>query len=244
MRVLVHVLAGGLLFAWLAAPVAAREIWEGKPPHGRDLMSPSERRLFWREFLALETDDERRSYWLAHNEAMDRRAEEWGVSLEPARTGTGGDGHIGFWRPPYFTDIMTEEEQAKYRTDLDALPVRESRQQYVREHILRMQLRAAERGISIPSARAFDDVFEVTTADEAAAAVLGYDPRSFPPPVAANATGDDADSLDASDAESEREDDSLAANAAEAQLARDADSLTAGADEAVEESIAEGAAAP
>jgi len=210
MREFVCVLAGALLFAALATPSFARdgkarvvnegkpaeakEVWDRQPPHGRDLMTRSERREFWHQFLALQTDDERRDFWLAHNAKMDQRALEWGVSLEPARDIPPGYVNVGFYRPPYFSDIMTEDEIAHYRSDLDALPDREDRRRYVREHIVKMQVRAAERGVSIPSALEFDDVFDGITADQAGAAAiraaLGYE-GGVVPTDAYEAQGDD-----------------------------------------------------
>jgi hypothetical protein len=71
---------------------------------------------------------------------------------------------------PYFTDIMTPEERANYRSDLDGIPDRDDRRRYVADHIRRMQARADERGVSAPSAKDFDDVFDGLEEAEAAEA--------------------------------------------------------------------------
>jgi hypothetical protein len=70
------------------------------------------------------------------------------------------DRKVVFWRPPYFEEIMTDEELANYVPALDALPDRLDRTRFVAEHIRTMYFRALERGVSAPSIEPFDDVFE------------------------------------------------------------------------------------
>lgn len=152
----------GLSLLTLPCPQAvAREPWVGKPPYGRSLMTRQERKTYWKEFQALETDEERRAYWDAHVERMKQRVIERGVSEpvnQPNLAGVKGD--ISFWRPPYFQDIMTEEEQLAYRPTLDSISDRLERTRFVAQHIRKMYARGIARGVSVPSTFDFADVFE------------------------------------------------------------------------------------
>jgi hypothetical protein len=233
MRFRGRVWVGALLLLALALPAKAREIWEGRPPHGRDLMTRSERKQFWHEFLALETDAERERYWLEHIRKMDRRALEWGVELEPANLDGPSNRPLGPWRPAYFQDIMTDEEKRAYRSDLNAIPDREDRRTYVRNHILRMQLRAAKRGISIPSARRFDDVFDGITADAAGEALIGFYIRRIRAADAADLVALEDDSLvDSGEAyPTGAADDSLEGSGEESMRSADDDSVAGSGEE-------------
>jgi len=170
MRSFVHALTVALL---LATPALAKNVWDNQAAWGGRMMSSVEKKIYWKDFLALETDEERQAYWDAHVAKMTKRGLEWGVSLpKPRRILTEEERYLGFWRMPYFQEIMTKEESAHYRSDLDAIPDENDRRRYVADHIRRMQARAAARGISIPSARKFDDVFDPPeTADVPATAV-------------------------------------------------------------------------
>jgi hypothetical protein len=171
MRSFVHALAVVLL---VATPALAQNVWDKQPAYGGRMMSKAEKKLYWREFLAFETDEERQVYWDDHVAKMTKRALEWGVSPPRQRKVLSkGERFLGYWRRPYFPDMMTEEEAANYRSDLDAIPDRDDRRRYVADHIRRMQARAESRGVSVPSAAEFDDVFdppESADATETAAA--------------------------------------------------------------------------
>ena len=161
MRSFIHALAVLQLVALVATPALARNVWEKRAAHGAAMMTKAEKKTYWREFLALETDAERQAYWDAHVAKMEARALERGVALpDPPKVLTEEERNLGFWRPPYFPEIMTEEELASYRPDLDAIPDREARRRYVADHIRRMQARAEARGVAAPSADEFKDVFD------------------------------------------------------------------------------------
>lgn len=191
MRSFVHVLAVVLL---MTTPALAKNIWDKRPAYGAGMMSKAEKKTYWREFLSLETDEERQAYWDDHVAKMTQRAVEWGVSPPTLpRILTEEERNLGFWRAPYFQDIMTDEELANYRSDLDAIPDRNDRRRYVADHIRRMQARAKERGISIPSAQEFDDVFDPPeTADVPVTAVAEDESED----IDENDDGDDFDEND------------------------------------------------
>jgi len=139
----------------------AREPWVGNPPYGRALMTRAELKTYWREWMALQTDEERRAYWDAHVAKMQQRVAERGLSDPVRETNLAGvAGKVSFWRPPYFQDIMTDEEQRAYRPSLDAIPDRMDRWRFVANHIRTMYARGVERGVSVPSTYDFRDVFE------------------------------------------------------------------------------------
>jgi hypothetical protein len=187
MRLLRLATAVILLGAFLGAPVAAREPWERRATaYGRNLMTKEERKAYWREFNALETDSERTAYYNAHVAAMKQRAADRGVS-EPewGPLAPGEESEVTFWRAPYFSDIMTEEEKANYRPSLDAIPDHLDRWRFVAEHIRTMYARGIERGVTVPPTTGFADVFEalgevppdapasITARDAAKAATVG-----------------------------------------------------------------------
>jgi hypothetical protein len=161
MRTFATIAATAFALVLMTAPAAARPAWKGHPPYGNDMMTRTERKAYWREFLALETDADRDAYYVVHIERMKQRALERGVSEpEMHRYIDDADRKVVFWRPPYFEEIMTDEELANYVPALDALPDRLDRTRFVAEHIRTMYFRALERGVSAPSIEPFDDVFE------------------------------------------------------------------------------------
>lgn len=194
MRPYLIAIAAASLVAVLAAPVAARPPWEGRPPYGRDLMTRAERKTYRLEFQALQTDAERDTYYSEHVEKMKHRAWERGVAEPVVGPNLSDDEQpVTFWRAPYFEDMMTPEERANYAPALDAIPDRLDRWRFVAKHIRTMYARGIERGVTVPPTDRFANVFEA----------LGEEPPDARARTSANETGSAAATGDADADEAE-----------------------------------------
>jgi len=165
-RPFASVIAAAFLVGAFAAPAADIPDWQGRPPYGKDLMTDSEKKTYWREFLALRTDADRDAYWDAHVEKMKQRAVERGVSMPKMfRKRSTEPKKPRFWGPPYFEEMMTEEEIENYYPSLEAIPDRLDQTRFVAAHIRTMYARALERGVSAPLTVEFDYIFETLGED-------------------------------------------------------------------------------
>jgi len=164
------------LLAWLAvsanAPAFAAEFkypWQGGVVYGRDLLSREERKAYWRELNALATDAEKEAYWRAHIAKMQEIARRRGVSIEDPPRIKDKPNPKTWWRDPYFSEIMTREEVAAYRRDLDAMATTAEHDAYRAAHIRRMQERARRRGIGMLSTEDWEPILRADAARRAAA---------------------------------------------------------------------------
>ena len=142
--------------AWPAVS-AANGPWNRGIVYGRALLPVLERRAYWQEIGRLETEEEKRAFWEAHIERMQRLALERGVSIErpPNAPKRKFDGRK-FSHHPYFQDLMTDDEQDAYRDAIWHINDDAERFAFVSAHILRMRTRALSRGVSYPGLDAYE----------------------------------------------------------------------------------------
>ena len=152
----------GLLGLVLIAPTAAaRDPWEGRPPHGVETMTKAEIKAYWRALNAFETYDEKLTFWLDEIARMQQRALDWGVELpDPPRYRKPGEEIVKRSKEPYFAQIMTPEEFDHYHDTLRELKIPTERRAFIAEHIVRMRARGFERGVSVPGTYDWNFVFE------------------------------------------------------------------------------------
>ena len=166
-----RVLAFTTLLALMAAATTAlavgpakkkpweRQPWEGRPPYGLPMMTGQERKAYWSELQALPTVEEKDAYWQAHMEKMEQRALERGVELPPRPKRIIPDHEQPRHpRPPYFPDIMTDEEIRAYEETLGGITDLAERKAFIAYHLQKMQARGLARGVSLPGTGDFADV--------------------------------------------------------------------------------------
>lgn len=169
--------------------------WTRGIVYGRELLTEAERRDYWREIQALETEEEKRAYWEAHIERMQQLALERGVAIEaPPNAPRRELDPRPFSHVPYFRELMTTAEQDAYRDTVFDIHDDDERNRFVSSHILRMRQRAISRGLTYPG---------LTPYEKAAVAASGMsvDPLNADAPGAAepDAAGEPIDTADAGD---------------------------------------------
>jgi hypothetical protein len=136
-----------------------RQPWEGQPPYGLPMMTELERKTYWSQLQNLPTVEEKEAYWQAHIEKMKQRALERGVELPPPpRRIIPDELQPRHPRPPYFPDIMTDEEIRVYEETLMGLQDLDERKAFIAQNLKKMQERALARGVSMPATGAYADV--------------------------------------------------------------------------------------
>jgi hypothetical protein len=159
MRSRVLALAVSLALVAAAATALAGNPWEGRAPYGLSMMTEEEREAYWNDLRALSTVEEQQAYWLAHIEKMKQRALERGVELPPPpRRIIPDELQPRHPRPPYFPDIMTDEEIRVYEETLMGLQDLDERKAFIAQNLKKMQERALARGVSMPATGAYADV--------------------------------------------------------------------------------------
>lgn len=154
--------AASLVLVAAATTALARNPWEGTPPYGGPMMTRAERKIYWKELTGRPTVEEREVYWRSHVEKMQQRALERGVQLPPPPKKLIPDREQPRRRerPPYFPEIMTEEEIQVYEETLKSLEDQAERHAFIAGHIEKMKARALARGLSIPSTADFADALK------------------------------------------------------------------------------------
>jgi hypothetical protein len=137
---------------------------------GRDLLSKEERQAYWRNLNERKTHEEKEAFWRSHIAKMQELARQRGVAIEDPPRIKDKPNPKTWWRDPYFSEIMTREEVAAYRRDLDAMTTEAEHDAYRAAHIYRMQERARSRGIGLLSTSDWDHILEADAARKAAAA--------------------------------------------------------------------------
>jgi len=201
----------GLAPLLLAAATATAELeqeypWtKGKPPFGAPLMTREEKQTYRKEIDALATVAEKSVYWKAHVAAMQRRAVERGVSVQQPVV-LPEDVKVKPHRPPYFNEIMTEEELDRYTEEYQACKTPARKRAFIVEHIRAMEQRSLARGVSAPDTSEWSDILRRavydavgaarerarTAAEAAEAAAADADAEGAPQPPAAD-DGDESE---------------------------------------------------
>lgn len=105
--------------------------------YGRELLTAEERNAFRRQLQQAESAEERRRIEEQHREMVHERAEERGVQLAPPGRGIYGGA------------MMSIEERARYREQLQMLDSEAARRQFMSEHRQSMQERAQAEGVPL-----------------------------------------------------------------------------------------------
>lgn len=72
------------------------------------------------------------------------------VGVAPAADPAAGDSKIQMQEQVYGSEMMTQEERAEYRAQIQAARTGEAREHLRKDHHERMKARASARGVSLP----------------------------------------------------------------------------------------------
>lgn len=114
-----------------------------EPIYGYQLMTEQERATFRTQMQAATTDEERQQIRLQHREQMLERAKAQGITLpEPPAVAPGE-------QPVFGGRMMTNEEQMRFRTQMQNATTDEERQQIRLQHREQMLERAKAQGVTL-----------------------------------------------------------------------------------------------